>query len=285
LRSPRPPLPSAATRALVRRALEEDRAGEDVTSRLVVPAGLRIRASVIAQRSGILAGLIPATECARQLGLTFRTPLSEGSRVRAGTVVLALAGSARAVLAGERTILNFLMHLSGIATATSRAVERARRTRPGFRIRGTRKTLPGLRELEKAAIVSGGGEPHRLDLAAAILVKNNHLALVPLREAIDRARAGRAGPVQVEVRSHGQAIRAIRAGADSLLLDNASPPEARSIVRRLRSTPGLRKVPIELSGGITERWIPAFARTGAEAASLGALTHSAPALPFHLTVR
>jgi nicotinate-nucleotide pyrophosphorylase (carboxylating) len=285
LRSPRPPLPSAATRALVHRALEEDRAGEDLTSRLVVPAGLRIRASVRAQRSGILAGLGPAAECARQLGLTFRTPLSEGSRVRAGTVVLELEGLARAVLAGERTILNFLMHLSGIATATSRAVERARRARPGFRIRGTRKTLPGLRELEKAAIVSGGGEPHRLDLAAAILVKNNHLALVSLREAIDRARAGRAGPVQVEVRSLGQATRAIRAGADSLLLDNASPQAARSIVRRLRSTAGLRNVPIELSGGITEGRIRGFARTGAEAASLGALTHSAAALPFHLTVR
>ncbi|MCI4364241.1 MAG: carboxylating nicotinate-nucleotide diphosphorylase [Thermoplasmata archaeon] len=284
-RSTRAPTPSPATRALVLRALKEDRAREDLTSRLLLPASLRVRATVTAQATGVLAGVVPAAETARQLGLSYRLPLRDGARVRSGTVVLELEGKARAMLAGERTLLNFLMHLSGVATATARAVERARRARPGFRVRGTRKTVPGLRELEKAAIESGGGEPHRADLASGLLVKNNHLALVRLEEGIRRARAGGAGPVQVEVRSYPLAARAIRAGADSLLLDNVGPTAARRILRRLRSTPGLRRVPVELSGGVTERRIAAFARTGAAAASLGALTHSAPAVPFHLTVR
>ncbi|MCI4345837.1 MAG: carboxylating nicotinate-nucleotide diphosphorylase [Thermoplasmata archaeon] len=283
-RSARAPLPSSATRALVRRALEEDRAREDLTSRLLLPSSLRVRATVSAQATGVLAGLGPAAETARQLGLSYRVLLREGSRLRSGTEVLELEGRARAMLSAERTLLNFLMHLSGVATATARAVARARTARRGFRVRGTRKTTPGLRELEKAAIEAGGGEPHRADLASAVLVKNNHLALLSVEEAVQRARAGGVGPIQVEVRTYPIAVRAIRAGADSLLLDNASPAAARKLLHRLRSARGLRRVPVELSGGITEERIGAFARTGAEAASLGSLTHSAQALPFHLTV-
>lgn len=226
-----------------------------------------------------------AVATARAVGLRARARRSDGARLRRGTVVLTLAGDARAILAAERTLLNFLMHLSGVATATDRAVRRASRAAIALRVRGTRKTTPGLRGLEKSALVSGGGEPHRLDLASGILVKNNHLALVPLEEAVRRARAARAGPVQVEVRSAEEALRAVAAGADTLLLDNLSPARARQAVRRIRRRGGVPRIPIELSGGITEQTLRAYRRTGADAASLGALTHSAPALPFHLTVR
>jgi nicotinate-nucleotide pyrophosphorylase (carboxylating) len=172
-----------------------------------------------------------------------------------------------------------------VVSATDRAVRRARAAGGVLRIRGTRKTVPGLRRLQKAAIVSGGGDPHRADLASGILVKNNHLALVGVEEAVRRARAGSRLPVQVEVRGLAEALRAVRAGADALLLDNRSPAAARRIVRAVRTRGGRPRIRIELSGGITEATLPAYAQSGADWASLGALTHSAPALPFHLTVR
>ncbi|MGB6501622.1 MAG: carboxylating nicotinate-nucleotide diphosphorylase, partial [Thermoplasmata archaeon] len=219
-------------------------------------------------------------------GLRVQRALRDGALVRAGTVVLELRGDARRIVSAERTLLNFLMHASGVATATARAV-RGARGGPGLEVWGTRKTLPGLRDLEKAAVGHGGGRPHRRDLAEGLLIKNNHLALVPLEEAVRRARrAARPGEaVEVEVRSVGEAVRAARAGAPVLLLDNRSPRAARAIVRALERA-GLRRGRwIELSGGITPDTIGRYRRTGADAASLGALTHSAIAVPFHLTVR
>ena len=186
----------------------------------------------------------------------------------------------------ERTILNFVMHASGVASETRRAVDAARGARRPLEVWATRKTLPGLRDLEKDAVVHGGGRPHRRDLSDAVLIKNNHLALVPLREAVLRARA-RARPgerVEVEVRSRSQAVAAARAGADALLLDNLSPVAARAIVRALERS-GLRRGRfIELSGGITPDRVRGYRSVGADAVSLGGITHSAPALPFHLAL-
>lgn len=284
-RSARPRAPRLDTESLVERALGEDRAREDLTTRLLLPRAVPARAKVSAQAEGVLAGMSAAVATARAVGVRARALRPDGSRLRRGTAVLALEGDARAILAAERTLLNFLMHLSGVATATDRAVRRASTAAIALRVRGTRKTTPGLRELEKSAIRSGGGDPHRLDLASGILVKNNHLALLPVEEAVRRARAARAGPVQVEVRTAREALRAVAAGADALLLDNLSPTKARQVIRRIRTQGGVGRIPIELSGGITERTLPSYRRTGADAASLGALTHSAPALPFHLTMR
>ncbi|MCI4361321.1 MAG: carboxylating.nicotinate-nucleotide diphosphorylase, partial [Thermoplasmata archaeon] len=150
----------------------------------------------------------------------------------------------------------------------------------------TRKTLPGLRDLEKAAIAHGGGFPHRRDLSSAVLIKNNHLAFLPVEEAVRRARrsVGADVPIEVEVDRVDAALRAARAGADALLVDNRSPAAVQRILRRLERA-GLRdQVWVEVSGGITRATIGAFRRTGADAASLGSLTHSARALPFHLVV-
>ena len=196
-------------------------------------------------------------------------------------------GDARRILAAERTLLNFLMHASGVATETRRAVDGARGARRPLEVWATRKTLPGLRDLEKAAVVHGGGRPHRRDLSDAVLIKNNHLALLSLSTAVARARA-RARPaerVEVEVRTAAQAVRAARAGADALLLDNLSPRKAREVVRSLERA-GLRRGRwIELSGGITPARVARYRAVGADAVSLGGLTHSAPALPFHLLLR
>jgi nicotinate-nucleotide pyrophosphorylase (carboxylating) len=271
---------------LARRALAEDRAREDRTSRSLLPSDARARARIVAQASGVLSGAAAARAVAALAGVRVVYVLPEGRRVRRGTVVLRLAGSARGILAAERTMLNLLMHASGVATATARAVRRSAGSRPRLEVWATRKTLPGLRDLEKAAVVHGGGRPHRRDLANGILVKSTHLALVPLEVAVGRARrAARPGErVEVEVRSPEEAVRAARAGADALLVDNAPPTRARRIVRALE-TAGLRRGRwVELSGGITPENIARYRRVGADAASLGSLTHSARALPFHLEV-
>lgn len=278
---------SAGSRALARLALAEDRATRDRTTRLLLPRPIAAEADVIAQARGVLSGIEPAREAARSLGLAVSSARRDGSSVRPGMIVLRLRGDGRRILAAERTVLNILMHASGVATVTRRAVEGTRGARRPLEVRATRKTLPGLRDLEKAAVVHGGGHPHRRDLSDAVLIKNNHLALLPLTTAVARARK-RARPgerVQVEVRTGPQAVAAARGGADALLLDNVSPRRAREIVRALERS-GLRRGRwVELSGGVTPDRVARYRRVGADAVSLGALTHSAPALPFHLVLR
>jgi nicotinate-nucleotide pyrophosphorylase (carboxylating) len=257
-----------------------------VTTRALFPKRMPGEAQVVAQRRGVLSGLDAAVGLARLAGLRSTSHLVDGAELRPGRVVLELSGDLRRILAVERTLLNLLMHLSGVATETAAVARAARKSRPGFRIRATRKTLPGLRDLEKAAVVHGGGEPHRRDLSDAVLVKSTHLALLPLEVAVRRARARVRSPdrFQVEVRSREQAQTAVAAGARRLLVDNQTPRAVARIVRDLRRARGGTAVEVEVSGGIGRRNIVAYARTGADAASLGRLTHSAPAIPFHLVL-
>jgi nicotinate-nucleotide pyrophosphorylase (carboxylating) len=267
--------------ALVRRALEEDRFRSDRTTRGLLPRPLTRTAYIIAQARGTVSGVNVVARAVRDEGLTVRRLARDGATVRRGTPVLALTGDARRILAVERTVLNVLMHASGVATATAAAV---RAVDGRLAIWATRKTLPGLRDLEKAAVVHGGGHPHRRDLSDAVLVKNNHLALVPLETAIGRLRRryGPREPIEVEVRTAHEALVAARAGVPWLLLDNTTPQRAKAIVRQLERA-GLRRGRIlELSGGITPENVGRYAGVGADAASLGSLTHSARALPFHL---
>ena len=273
--------------SLVRRALTEDRVLGDRTTAALFPRPVPAEAVVTAQASGVLSGTEAVRAAARALGLRVRYARPDGSRVRARTVVVRLAGDARRILSAERTLLNFLMHASGVATATSHAVAGTRGAARPLEVWATRKTLPGLRDLEKAAVVDGGGRPHRRDLAEAILIKTNHLALLDLPTAVARARARarRGEPVEVDVRNADEALRAARAGDDVLLIDNASPRAARGIVRALERARLRRGHRIELSGGISFENIHRYRSVGADVASLGALTHSAPALPFHLSVR
>jgi nicotinate-nucleotide pyrophosphorylase (carboxylating) len=278
---------SRSPAALARATLSEDRAGRDRTTRSVLPGREAARAEVIAQARGVLSGVSAARAVAAAAGVRVRGGLADGTALRGGTVVLTLEGDARRIFAAERSILNLLMHASGVATATARAVRGAGGARPALEIWATRKTLPGLRDLEKAAVGHGGGHPHRRDLSDGLLIKSNHLAFVPLEAAVERARlrARRGERVEVEVRNRSEAIRAVRAGADAVLIDNASPARARAVVRALVAA-GLRPgVWVELSGGITAETVRRYRHVGADAVSLGALTHSAPALPFHLRLR
>ncbi len=285
---PPPPTPRPTRRAVadvVRRALAEDRAGRDITSRALLPPGRRAWATLEAQADGVFSGAEVVRAVARAADLTVHGLRPDGARVTAGSVVACVSGPALGLLAVERSLLNLVMHLSGVATATARAVAAAG---PRLAVYATRKTLPGLRDLEKDAVRHGGGRTHRRDLSDALLVKGNHFALVPASEALGRARAAarrRRRRLEVEVGSIAEALAAARAGADAILLDNLGPARARRVVRALAAA-GLRhRVWVEVSGGIGPQNIGRYRGVGADAASLGALTHSATAVPFHLVVR
>jgi nicotinate-nucleotide pyrophosphorylase (carboxylating) len=276
--------PSAAAVARLVAELADDGIAKDITTRALVPPTRRGTAVILAESAGVLSGVAAAAKLGRSVGLV-ATPLRrDGDRLRSGTPVLRLSGNLRKILGVERTMLNTLMHLSGVATTTARAVGAVRAAGGTVPIYATRKTLPGLKDLEKAAVVHGGGFPHRRDLSDGILVKGPHLALVPVHEAVRRLRLvrRRVGPVQVEVRTAAEALAAIAAGADALLIDNAGPLRSRRIIAALSRAGRRDQVWIELSGGITPKGAGRYARTGADALSLGAITHSAPALPFHL---
>ena len=269
-------------RELVGRALAEDVGAGDITSEATVPADARARARIVQKQPGAVFGLAAAREAFEQAGASEFEPLIvEGEwREQVPADVALVAGPARALLAGERTALNFLGHLSGIATLTARfvaAVEGA-----GATILDTRKTTPGLRALEKAAVAAGGGSNHRLGLDDAILIKENHVALAGgLREAVAAAREGRPGEeIEIECRTPAEVAEALEAGADRLLLDNMSVIELRRAVAA-RDEAGADAL-LEASGGVTLDNVAEVAATGVELISIGALTHSAPALDLSM---
>ena len=266
--------------ALVRRALEEDIGDGDVTTRATVQDGARARALITQKQPGVIFGLQPA-------GLAF-TLLDPGVEVRAeaqegvwreGGPVMALQGSARALLAGERTALNFLAHLSGVATMAARAARELEGT--GAKVLDTRKTTPGLRVLEKAAVRAGGASNHRVGLYDAILIKENHIAAAGgVAAAVERARAAApelAGTLEVEVRDAREIEQALAAGAPRLLLDNMDEAQLRAAVAQVAG-----RAELEASGGVTLGTLRAVAETGVEWISVGAITHSAPALDLSL---
>jgi nicotinate-nucleotide pyrophosphorylase (carboxylating) len=275
------PLSAAETERLVRAALEEDRAFDDVTTLAVVPQSARARAEMVARSAGVIAGLPLAARVFEMLdGATRCRPLvRDGAQVSAGTSVLEVDGSARAVLSAERVALNFAQRLSGIATLTASYVDAVRGTRA--KILDTRKTTPGLRALEKYAVRCGGGQNHRGDLASAVLIKDNHLASVggDIALAVRRARelARKGIQVEVECDTREQVGRAIEAGADVILLDNMSTAEMRVCVEMVKGA-----AIVEASGGITLETVRAVAETGVDWISVGALTHSVPALDLAL---
>lgn len=278
--------PHARSRSL-RAYLHEDRAERDTTSRALVPPHLRAVGVVEAQAPGVVSGVAVAVALARLQGLEARPLVRDGASIARGQPLLLLGGNARRLLATERTLLNLLMHLSGVATLTATMVRKVRAASDRTIVAATRKTLPGLRDLEKAAVIDGGGDPHRRDLSSAVLIKNNHVALVPLPTAVARAarRTPRGTPLIVEVSDLPSALTAIRAGANRVLLDNLSPAQVRRLLQGLERAHVRRGVVVEVSGGIHERNVAAYARAGADVVSVGGLTHSAPALPVHLVLR
>jgi nicotinate-nucleotide pyrophosphorylase (carboxylating) len=269
---------SAALEQLVGRALAEDVGRGDMTTEAIVPPSARARGRIIQKEPGVLFGLDAAAEAFMQTGaVTFDRLTLEGKwRDEVPADVAMVTGKAAPLLAGERTALNFLGHLSGVATLAGRFANAVSGT--GAVILDTRKTTPGLRELEKAAVAAGGATNHRLGLGDAILIKENHLAVAGgVDDAIARARENRPGvELEVECRTPAEVDEALAAGADRILLDNMDVAELSQAVAARNAAGAATK--LEASGGITLANVAEVAATGVDFISVGAITHSAPAL-------
>jgi len=273
-------------RDVVARALAEDLGAGDVTTDATVPEGARGRARIVQKQPGVVFGLGAAAETMRQRGVDDVDNLVvEGQwREEVPAEVALASGPAAGLLTAERTALNFLGHLSGIATLTARYVEAIAGT--GARILDTRKTTPGLRALEKAAVAAGGGRNHRMGLYDAILIKENHIALAGgVAKAIHAARGAQPKlPVEVECRDVEEVAYALGAGANRLLLDNMTPEGLREAVVLRNAEQGAEGPPLEASGGVDLDTVREIAETGVDFISIGALTHSAPTLDFSMLI-
>jgi nicotinate-nucleotide pyrophosphorylase (carboxylating) len=296
---------------MLEQALLEDKAASDATTNLTIDPELRATASIVARQELVVAGLgaVPRfldiyarldrrPESQTRFEVISSPEIFDGVRVRQDTVLAHIRHNARVLLSCERVMLNLMQHLSGIATLTRKYVDAIHG--PPARVLDTRKTVPGLRLLEKYAVLCGGGTNHRIDLASGILIKNNHISLggglpAVLTRALERRRKGQR--VQVEVRSFEELEQALEFGAEAILLDNMTPAEVRRSVERIREVapgpphqslhPGeeqARWIPIEASGGIVLENIRGYAETGVDFISVGALTHSAKAADISMKI-
>jgi nicotinate-nucleotide pyrophosphorylase (carboxylating) len=272
------PLDPSDYRDLVRRELDEDLGSGDVTTGAIVPADRSARGTFLATRACVVAGLDVARETFIQVdaSVRFDRRCDDGDRAGAGSTIAVVAGPAAALLAAERTALNFLQHLSGIATVTRQFVDA---TEGRLTILDTRKTLPGMRRLAKYAVRCGGGTNHRGGLYDGVLIKDNHIRVAGgIGEAVRRVRArGVTLPIEVEAQSLNEVDQALTAGADVIMLDNLSVPDMRRAVERIRG-----RARIEISGGVTFDRLSSLVDLGADFVSIGALTHSAPAADISL---
>jgi nicotinate-nucleotide pyrophosphorylase (carboxylating) len=292
--------------AVLEQALVEDQAAGDATTNLVIDPSIRAAGSIIAREELVVSGLgaIPRLleifarldrhpEAQNRFEVVSHPEMFDGVRAHPGQVLAVIRHNARVLLSCERVILNLLQHLSGIATLTRQYVDAVQGTQA--RILDTRKTVPGMRALEKYAVQCGGGTNHRIDLASGILIKNNHIALgggvsAVLTRALERRRLHQR--VQIEIRSALELEEAIAHGAEAILLDNMSPAEVRRSVDRIRSViasqpigeQGTRWIPTEASGGIVLANVRAYAETGVDFISVGALTHSARAADISMAI-
>jgi nicotinate-nucleotide pyrophosphorylase (carboxylating) len=285
--------------ALLEQALTEDQAAGDTTTELTIDPGLRATGSILARQEMTVCGLGAVPRILEIFArLDRRAPaqtrfevishpeIFDGVRVHEGQVLAVIRHNARALLSCERVILNLMQHLSGIATRTRQYVDAIEGT--GARVLDTRKTIPGLRVLEKYAVACGGGTNHRLDLASGILIKNNHISLggglpAVLTSALERRKEGQR--VQVEARSAAELEEALKYGAEAILLDNMTPKQVKKSVERIRQyTRGKAAIPIEASGGIVLESIRAYAEAGVDFISVGALTHSAQAADISMRI-
>lgn len=254
--------------------IREDAPSGDITTNAII-GDTCCRARIVAREEGVIAGLEEAAFLFGHYGVTVKYLAADGDTVLAGTEVLDLDGPARSILLVERTALNIIGRMSGIATRTRRCVLLLRQAECRCRIAATRKTAPGLRTLDKKAVVTGGGDPHRFSLSDGILIKDNHLALVPLGEAVHRAKqASLYRKVEVEITAPEEAAAATDAGADILLLDNMTPGQVTATLSLLEDRGVRGRVLIEVSGGIGEENLLSYALPGVDLISAGMLTHS-----------
>jgi nicotinate-nucleotide pyrophosphorylase (carboxylating) len=256
------------------RFIEDDAPKGDITSDVIIP-DIGCHAVIRAEQAGIAAGLTEATALFSHFTVNVTQKKNEGDAIQPGDVLLVLEGSARKILLVERTALNIIGRMSGIATQTRAFCEMVWSKNPSCRIAATRKTCPGFGALDKKAVLIGGGDPHRANLSEGFLIKDNHLALVPIKEAIRKAKAYSAyKKIEVEVETADEAVIAAESGADIIMLDNMAPGQVTDTLAVLKNA-GLRdRVTIEISGGIDEKTLGEYAASGADIISMGSLTHT-----------
>lgn len=277
----RPVFPRRAARTAILAALKEDRVQNDKTSLYSLPSGIRAQAILLTRQAGTVSGLLLVAEIFKKLNRNTKVRLKvrDGDRIRQNQVLAQIQGPALSLMRGERVVLNFVARMSGIATLTQSYVKACGKK---SRVFDTRKTTPGLRSLEKYAVVCGGGWNHRFDLSDGILIKDNHLAMsanVELAVARVRKRAPRQF-IEVEVTSMAEAREALGAGADMLLLDNMNPRQIRAILKFLRG-----RALVEVSGGVTLKTIRSYADCRPDRISVGALTHSAVSMDLSMKMK
>jgi nicotinate-nucleotide pyrophosphorylase (carboxylating) len=280
-------MPRKVLEEKLKQLLAEDIGQGDVTSTAVVPAGLTAEAAVVAKEAGVAAGIEEVEILARSLELSVKPEVTDGEKIRNGQVIMKISGDARAILSAERTMLNLLSRMSGIATATRRLAEKLRKAKATAKIAATRKTAPGMLYFDKKAVLIGGGDPHRLRLDDMILIKDNHVAIAgSVEEAVKRAKqvASFSKKIEAEVTSVADALKAAEAGADIVMLDNFSPSQVREAVEALKKAGFFGKVLLEVSGGVTEQNLLDYASAQVDIISMGALTHSVKALDISLEV-
>ncbi len=271
----------------LRRFVEEDVGHGDVTAFCTIPLRTIVEAEIVVNEKGMIAGVEEALACSEAFGLEARALAKDGSRVTPKTKVVRIEGDAATLLTIERTMLNLLSRMSGIATHTDRLVEVVRRAGYKTTVAATRKTALGLAYFDKKAVEIGGGDPHRYGLDDMILIKDNHLAIAGNVKSVvrkTRERASFSKKIEVEVSRLGDVLEAAEAGADILMLDNFSPKKVEEAVQLLERKKFRNKIVIEASGGITERNILSYAAAGVDIVSLGEITQSARALDMSLDV-
>jgi nicotinate-nucleotide pyrophosphorylase (carboxylating) len=271
----------------LKQLLAEDIGQGDVTTAAVVPPGAKAEAAVIAKEAGIAAGIEETAILAENLGLTVQTDVSDGDRIKNAQVIMKISGNARTILSAERTLLNLLSRMSGIATTTRQLVEKLKKAKATAKIAATRKTAPGLLYFDKKAVLVGGGDPHRLHLDDMILIKDNHVAIAGnLEDAVRRARLNSSftKKIEVEVTRARDALAAARAGVDIIMLDNFSPKQIKETVQTLKKAGLFGKILLEASGGINTENLLEYAATQVNVLSLGELTHSVKSLDVSLEI-
>jgi len=266
--------------------LVDDVGQGDVTAAAVIPSNLPVRAEIVAKENGLVAGVEEAVVLAEYLGLKTKVKIADRQKVKNTQVILEISGDAQAILCVERTMLNLLSRMSGIATKTRMLREKLQKANSRARIAATRKSAPGLLYFDKRAVALGGGDSHRLHLDDMILIKDNHLAIVgSIEEAIKKAKtnASFSKKIEVEVTSFGDALKAAEAGADIVMLDNFSAKQAKKACKALRES-GFCNLILEVSGGINGENLLEYAESQVDIISLGELTHNVKALDLSLEI-
>jgi len=267
--------------------LKEDVGLGDITTEAVVPPKTKVRAQIIVKEPAVVAGIFEAKTFFEMIGVKVTFSVEDGDEVGPETVIAEVEGDGHAILTAERTVLNILMRMSGIATATRKLVRKVRDAGFNIQVAATRKTAPGLRYFDKRAVFVGGGDPHRFRLDDAVLVKDNHIMVANgVEEAIKRARSvvSFSKKIEVEAKTMNQALEAAKLGADIIMLDNMTIKEAEETMKALKELNLRGKVLIEISGGVNEDNILEYAKLEPDIISLGSLTHSVKAIDISLEV-